>query len=111
MAIPRKGSRSIEVNGIAYRWRIRRRPTYSQGVLDSGLILAVDVDDAPQCSLIVEFTRSHPGNWVNQPTAPVTPRDVAEAIRRALAAGWQPFKPGKPFRLDADTEEGTPSDS
>lgn len=31
VAIPKKGSRLISVDGTAYRWRIRHKPTYSQG--------------------------------------------------------------------------------
>ena len=32
MALVRKGSRQIVVDGTAYRWRLRGRPTYSQGL-------------------------------------------------------------------------------
>jgi hypothetical protein len=32
MALGRKGSRTIVVDGVAYRWRLRRRPTYSRAV-------------------------------------------------------------------------------
>lgn len=32
MALVRKGARRIVVDGTAYRWRLRRRPTYCQGL-------------------------------------------------------------------------------
>jgi hypothetical protein len=32
MALGRKGARRIVVDGTAYRWRLRRRPTYLQGL-------------------------------------------------------------------------------
>lgn len=31
MALVRKGSRLITVDGVTYRWRLRGRPTYDQG--------------------------------------------------------------------------------
>ena len=31
MAIPKKGSRLITVDGTGFRWRVRRKPTYCQG--------------------------------------------------------------------------------
>ncbi len=34
MAIPKRGSRNIVVNGESYRWYMRRRPTYSQGLCE-----------------------------------------------------------------------------
>lgn len=32
MALGRRGSRRIVVDGTAYRWRLRRSPTYFQGL-------------------------------------------------------------------------------
>ncbi|MFI6297620.1 hypothetical protein ACIBEJ_38915 [Nonomuraea sp. NPDC050790] len=32
MAIPKKGSRLITVDGVRYRWRIRHKPSYGQGI-------------------------------------------------------------------------------
>lgn len=31
MAIPKKGSRLITVDGIVYRWWVRRKPTSARG--------------------------------------------------------------------------------
>ncbi len=33
MALNKKGSRRIIVDGIEYRWRIRRKPSYHAGAL------------------------------------------------------------------------------
>lgn len=42
MALVKKGSRLITVNGTTYRWRLRGRPTYGQGVVQSPLTFAVE---------------------------------------------------------------------
>jgi hypothetical protein len=34
MTLPRKGSRPITVDGVAYRWIVRRKPSYSQGIVE-----------------------------------------------------------------------------
>ena len=42
MAIPKRGARNIVVDGQAYRWYVRRKPTYRQGLCDSSMQLAVE---------------------------------------------------------------------
>jgi hypothetical protein len=37
---------------------------------------------------------------MGKPIIPVLPAQIAEIIRAALAAGWNPKQPGKPFLLD-----------
>ena len=32
MSLARKGARSITVDGVTYRWTLRRRPTYDHGM-------------------------------------------------------------------------------
>jgi len=98
MSIPRTGSRRIEVDGVAYRWTVRPRPTYFQALSEAqGLTVAVELEEGPGRVLIVSFQRSRPDNWLNAPSAAVTPRHVAEAIREALAAGWVPHSTGGAF--------------
>ncbi|MEV5310112.1 MULTISPECIES: hypothetical protein [unclassified Streptomyces] len=41
MALGRKGLRRIVVDGMVYRWRLRRRPTYSQALCWSPCTYAV----------------------------------------------------------------------
>jgi hypothetical protein len=60
MTLPRKGSRLITVDGTVYRWAVRPKPTYSQG-LGATMTFAVE---------------------------PVRPAEVAEAVRAALEAGF-----------------------
>lgn len=43
MSLPRKGLRSVEVDGIAYEWSIRKKPTYSQAALNTSMIVAIQM--------------------------------------------------------------------
>lgn len=47
MALVRKGSRRIVVDGTVYRWRLRGRPTYFQGLAWSPCTFAVEHGDTP----------------------------------------------------------------
>lgn len=47
MALVRKGSRWIVVDSTAYRWRLRGRPTYFQGLAWSPCTVAVEHADSP----------------------------------------------------------------
>ena len=104
MALPRKGSRHITVGGATYRWRVRRRPTYSQALAWSPCTFAVEHADADVdldgTTLVVTTDHPHPGNWLGHEPKPVLPSDVTHAIERALRAGWTPTAPGSPFHLD-----------
>lgn len=99
MTIPRKGSRPIVVDGIEYRWRVRHRPTHSQGVLDHSLTVAVDAAEGARCTLVVDLAQSHPCNWLGDPARPVTPAEIAGLIREARQRGWEPMQAGKAFRM------------
>ncbi|MCG3040982.1 hypothetical protein L7D48_10475 [Streptomyces sp. S1A] len=100
MALRRKGSRRIVVDGTAYRWRLRGRPTYDQGMCWSPCTYAVEGADRPGAVLVVTTDRPHTGNGVGVPADPVLPGEVAHAVRTALARGWKPERPGSPFHLD-----------
>ncbi|MEU0837943.1 hypothetical protein ABZ370_00490 [Streptomyces sp. NPDC005962] len=99
MALSRKGARRIVVDGTAYRWRLRRRPTYCQGLAWSPCTFAVGHADTPGTTLVVTTDQPHPGNWLGREGGPVLPSAVARAIRLALHEGWTPTAPGSPFHL------------
>ncbi len=103
MALGRKGSRRIVVDGTAYRWRLRRRPTYSQALSWSPCTFAVEHADTPGTTLVVTTGQPHSSNWFGHAAEPVRPSDVAEAVERALSRGWTPTAPGSPFHLDRPT--------
>ncbi|MEV8015870.1 hypothetical protein AB0O76_05850 [Streptomyces sp. NPDC086554] len=100
MALVKKGSRNIAVDGVPYRWTLRRKPTYSQALVWSPLTYAVELADSPGSTLVVTTNQPHPSNWVIEPVSAVAPYAVADAVRTALINGWIPEKPGSPFQLD-----------
>ncbi|OXM57828.1 hypothetical protein CFP71_06020 [Amycolatopsis thailandensis] len=99
MALLRKGSRRIVVDDTAYRWIVRRKPTYSQ---EDGcpLSYAVELEDARGAVLVVQTDHAHPLNYRGFPSKAVLPSDVEGAIRLALERGWEPTAPGAQFPLD-----------
>src|SRR5437879_4173346 len=100
MALGRKGARQIVVNGTTYRWRLRRRPTYSQALCWSPCTYAVEHAEHPGSTLVVTTNQPHPGNWFGHQAKPVLPSNVASAIELALSQGWAPTAQGSPFPLD-----------
>lgn len=99
MAVLKKGSRGIVVDGARYRWRVRHRPTYTQGIGISNQNISVTSCEAPGSRLVVELPTLHCSNWLRAPSAPVLPAQVAGHIRDAIAEGWKPTVGGKPFIL------------
>ncbi|HYH69288.1 MAG TPA: hypothetical protein VD866_31635 [Urbifossiella sp.] len=100
MAIRKIGSRRIVVDGVAYRWRVRHRGTYSQTDYGVGrLSLAVESADAAGSVLVVETDRPHPHDIFTAPeqVRPVRPVDVAGWVRDAIRAGWSPNDSGPQF--------------
>lgn len=102
MALNKKGSRRITVDGAAYRWRIRRKPSYMQGLCWTPLAYAVELadDDRPGRTLVVTTGQPHSSNWLGVEAEPVRPDHVAASIKEALAQGWEPAGSGSPFLLD-----------
>ena len=102
MAIGGRGARRIVVHGTAYHWRFRGRPTYCQDMAWSRCTFAVELAEDPGAVLVVSDSRPHPANCFQYDAMPVLPAEVADAIELALAAGWEPARPGRPFPLETD---------
>jgi hypothetical protein len=104
MAIARKGSRKIAVGGHRLIWRIRGKPTYSQAVGESNMIIAVASASGRGAKLILELDVIRPDAWTLPSAASITPAQVAHFVSKALAEGWQPEVAGpsviKKVRLD-----------
>ncbi|MFF9607910.1 hypothetical protein ACF1GY_37675 [Streptomyces sp. NPDC014684] len=100
MALVRKGSRRIVVDGTAYRWRLRGRPTYVQGLAGSPCTFAVEHADTPGTTLVITTDQPHPSNWIGHEAEPVLPSRVAAVVQIALREGWTPTAPGSAFHLD-----------
>jgi hypothetical protein len=98
MATRKAGSRQLVVDGIAYRWRIRKRATNLQSDYGRGnLHVAVELAENPGAVLILYTDRPHPADWSTKQVVPVRPSDVAKWVRESLAAGWVPSQPGPQF--------------
>ncbi|MFJ4871148.1 hypothetical protein [Streptomyces sp. NPDC088757] len=102
MALNKKGSRRITVDGIEYRWRIRKKPSYTQGLCWTPMTYAVEAASGiqPGTILIVTSGQAHPSNWVGVESGPLPPAHVADSIRAARDQGWDPTRGGSPFQLD-----------
>lgn len=101
MTLANKGSRRITVDGVVFRWSVRRRPTCCQANGWSPLTFVVEQMGQHGALLTVSLPCAHPGNWLRLPSQPVLPGMVATQIREAVAAGWRPLHPGPPFKLVA----------
>jgi hypothetical protein len=98
MTIPKKGRRLVRVGEADYAWRIRKKPTYTQGAFRSPMTLAIQPCDPNAGSvLVVNLRISRPDNWINPHETSVTPAMVREMIAGALASGWRPFSATQPF--------------
>jgi hypothetical protein len=84
VALGRKGSRRIVVDSTAYRWRLRRRPTYIPALCWTRCGFAVEHADADGTTLMVTTNQPHASNWTGREAQPVLPSDVAQANRRRV---------------------------
>ncbi|GAA3082256.1 hypothetical protein [Streptosporangium carneum] len=107
MTMPRKGSRSITVDGTAFRWRIRHRSTRRRGDGWSPLTVTVERTEEPGRVLMVSFPFARPDNPLGERTIAVCPTLVAGCVRRALEAGWTPGQQGSAFPLTVTEDELT----
>lgn len=105
MAMPKKGSRLITVDGTDFCWRVSHRPTYSQGNSWSPLTFAVERAEEPGGVLVVSLPCARPDNWSGERTIAVRPVLVAGCVRRALDQGWDPGQPGPGFSLTVTEDE------
>lgn len=103
MAIPKKGTRKINIDASQYRWLIRKKTTYTQSVYGSGkLSVAVELADEPGTTLYIYTDRPHPHDIKTEKVIPILPSDVSNWINQALALGWEPSKKGKPFNTSVN---------
>jgi hypothetical protein len=105
MSLPKKGSRKIVVDGLEYRWTIRRKPTYGQREYKgqksyAGMTVGIErILETKGSILLVELYRARPdGEWLVDKT-PITPKIIEQYICTALEKGWQADRVGKPFIL------------
>ena len=99
MAIVKKGSRRIVIDGVAYLWTVRPKPTYCQANAWGGLSFAAQLEEGGQSILAADLELARPDNWHDSPSVVVTPALVERAVRQALANGWRPMERGAPYIL------------
>ncbi|MFM7204109.1 MAG: hypothetical protein ACKO6N_25285 [Myxococcota bacterium] len=107
MSLTRSGSRKIIHEGVAYRWTVRPRPTYAQGLAQSGLCVGVELWENPGQTLHIELPVARPGNWMAAPGYVVTPAELARWILLALLRGWCPQQRGSTFRMTIEEKDLT----
>jgi hypothetical protein len=119
VATRKTGSRRLVVDGVAYRWRIRRRATYSQADYGCGTLhVVVELAEQPGAVLVLYTDRPHPADWGTRRVVPVCPSDVAGWVREAVAAGWESSRAGPQFihrpasapACSSDAEPGAAAD-
>ncbi|MFF3552048.1 hypothetical protein ACFYXL_01375 [Streptomyces tsukubensis] len=98
MALAKKGSRRIVVDGVEYRWRVSRKHWCCDY---EGSTVGYVAEDAtrPGTTLVVETGRPAVLNSDLVPTGVILPREVAAGIRAARSKGWTPGSNGSPFKL------------
>ncbi|MEU6795723.1 hypothetical protein ABZ907_28870 [Nonomuraea wenchangensis] len=107
MAIPKKGSRLISVDGTVFRWRVRRKPTYCQGNSWGPMTFAVELAGASGRVLLVLLPCSRPDAWWGERTMAIRPALVTATIRTALSHGWDTQQVGNTYELALTDEDLT----
>lgn len=86
MTLPKKGSRTIEIEAVTYRWAVRDNG-------DHRSVVAEHVDEPGQALHVAISRFDHPGNVA------ITPKVVERLVREAIKCGWHPGRAGGAFRL------------
>ena len=90
MALAKKGSRSILVDDVQYRWKARSET-------DGTTHVVVELYEAPQQS-VVAFFKSYPFTDPEKKRI-ITPATVTAIISHALKNSWNPEKKAKQLSL------------
>ncbi len=101
MALRKRGSRRITVEGIQFFWQIRWRKIDQQ---QEKLTLVLAAQQKPSTTLFVYLEQEYYDVWLDlkkdcKEHHIVLPKEVETWIRKALASGWQPLEAGKPFEI------------
>jgi hypothetical protein len=111
MAIRKRGSKRIAVDGILYLWQVRKRKTPEQGIGTGKTTLVIAAVLKPSRTLIIPLERTYDNYWLDfKLTQPILPNEVEQWIRQAVAQGWQPLEAGKPFEMKQVSEKSISSD-
>jgi hypothetical protein len=96
---------SVEINGQAFDWELQREPQWCTADGWRGMTVAVRLVGA-QRDAVLEFPMpKRTTNGSPQRQRPkINDAIIANGVRAALAAGWEPTSRGKPivYMVDAD---------
>lgn len=95
MTLSRRGSRSIAVDGLVFRWLAKRRPTYCQALGSSPLTFVAELTGETGARLVEALHTHIPGTGSARQVRPAT---VAATISQAMSTGWQPCRPAQRLR-------------
>ena len=98
----------IHVDGEAYLWRLQRMPRWSKDPAEQhGLGIAVRHSEGKR-EAVLEFPPAAQPRFGAPRLKPaqIAPDLVANAIRSALAAGWEPLSRGKTVTIAVDAAGG-----
>ena len=113
MAVRKTGMRRIVVEGVEYLWKFPRRPSHLDWDCWGGCAALVQRPTRGGSVLFVRFPQHHPGvaASVGVSVVSVLPSQIADAIRRAVAAEWRADERGAAFGVDGVVAEAAPGDA
>lgn len=95
MAVARKGTRKIIVDGKEFVWKL----TFNWEEFERLMLVTVELLESPASKLLVYPIRLSV-NFVDfNRGQPITPKTVESFIRQGLSEGWQPEIKGPVFVL------------
>ena len=98
MSIPSKGRRKIVVDGCEYYWRVRHKPSYSQGCQEGEMSAAIELANQSGSVLVVEFPWQRPDSFLSsRGNNAVTPKIIEICIKNAILESWNPSANGSTF--------------
>ena len=97
MALNRKNSRQIQVNGRAYRWTVFE----NSGWLD----VTVQLAEGTGQKLVVQTGDFSGATPEIDPGVAITPANVRDYILKAITLGWMPTASGPPFLTRWDDKQ------
>jgi hypothetical protein len=112
MAMRKTGCRRLVVDGVAFLWRVPRRPKRVDWDGNTGLTVTLQGKDRRGSVLSIHFRHHHPkvARVWDSPIISVTPSQVASAIRRAIEAGWRPAERGPGLAVTGEEPDAEPGD-
>jgi hypothetical protein len=103
LALSKKKSRPIVVDGVAYRWHFREDFEWND------IVVRAVGPTGQRLVIRVPWSNSEPPHLNFMPS--VTPKWVANAIRHCLEEGWQPHVRASNYELTVPFEKFAPEAS